>query len=90
MSILAVCTHAAKSDASSQVVAALQAEALREKAANFRVARAIPLMERSRKNLESLGASLVKGECELISGVEPQAFAHPWDEIIEGKAKSGK
>ncbi len=79
VSMLAVCHHVIGKSESDARVAALQCELLMARASSIRVLRAIPSISRMRDQLAGIGRDLEKGECSLISDVEPEPFAHPWE-----------
>lgn len=79
-SMLALVYHAADQDESIQRVAEFQAERLRQKAAEVRVLRGVPEMERFRRQIAEIGSDLEKGQSTLVSGVKPEPYAHPWDQ----------
>ncbi|MCA8960908.1 MAG: acyl-CoA/acyl-ACP dehydrogenase [Planctomycetes bacterium] len=83
VSALAVCHHAIGKSESTTEIAALQAELLLGRAGEIRILRAIPSIGRIRARLAKIGRDLERGECDLISGVEPEPFGHPWDEELQ-------
>ncbi|MEM7261992.1 MAG: hypothetical protein AAF488_08370, partial [Planctomycetota bacterium] len=84
VSVLALCHHVRDKDASQVEVAALQSELLLEKARGVRIIRAIRSIGRIRDRLSNIGRDLEKGTSSLITEVEPEPFAHGWDD--EGSA----
>jgi alkylation response protein AidB-like acyl-CoA dehydrogenase len=79
VSMLAVCHHAALGDETMRQVAALQAQLLQDKYRGLRLFSGLRGMERTRRAVAEVGASLEGGRCSLLDDVEPQAFGHPWD-----------
>jgi alkylation response protein AidB-like acyl-CoA dehydrogenase len=80
VSILALCHHAALGDASTQMVAALQAQILREKYRSIRLLSGLGDLQRIRRTVAALGASIESGECTLIEDVAPESFGHAWSD----------
>ena len=60
-------------------VAALQAQLLQDKYRALRLFSGLRAMQRTRRAVADVGASLEAGRCSLIDDIEPQAFGHPWD-----------
>jgi len=85
VSILAICHHASGGDASMQEVAALQAQLLRDKYRAIRVFSGLKAMQRTRRAVAAVGASLEAERCSLLDGIEPEPFGHAWDPPDEGK-----
>ena len=79
VSIVALCWHAKRQDASQRRVARLQCELLRQKAAGIKIATGLIAMERMRGMVADVGKDAAGGQSSLISGVEPQPFAQPWE-----------
>jgi hypothetical protein len=79
VSMLAVCHHAALGDATMRQVAALQAQLLQDKYRAVRLLSGLRAMQRTRRAVAGVGASVEAGTCSLLDDVEPQAFGHPWD-----------
>jgi hypothetical protein len=79
VSMLAICHHASGADASMREVALLQAQLLKDKYRAIRVLSGLRSMQRTRRAVAAVGASIEAGECTLLDGVEPQAFGHSWD-----------
>ncbi len=79
VSRLALCHHAAGQDASQQRVAALHCELLRDEARSVRILTDLPRMERVRRLIAEVGEDLENEQSSLISGVEPEPFAAPWE-----------
>jgi hypothetical protein len=80
VSVVALCHHARQQDESQQRVAALQCELLLHKAAAIRILRGLPALGRLRGLVDEIGRDLEQGRSSLIAGVEPQPFAHPWQQ----------
>ena len=78
-SIVALCWHASKQDESQQKVAALQAELLRDKFNGIRILTGLFAMDRLRGLVAGVGEDLEQGRSSLVSDIEPQPFAEPWD-----------
>jgi alkylation response protein AidB-like acyl-CoA dehydrogenase len=78
VSMLAICHHAAEGDASTQRVAELQAQLLRDKYRAIRIVFGLPAMQRTRRVVAEIGASLEAQNCSMIDDVEPQAFGQAW------------
>jgi hypothetical protein len=79
VTMLALCHHAALADESTQRVAALQAQLLQDKYRALRLFSGLRSIERTRRAVADVGASLEAGRCALIADVEPQEFGHSWD-----------
>jgi hypothetical protein len=79
VSMLAVCHHAARGDETMRQVAALQAQLLQDKYRGVRLFSGLPAMQRTRRAVAAVGASLEAGRCSMLDDVEPQGFGHPWD-----------
>lgn len=79
VSMLVVCHHAALGDETMRQVAALQAQLLQDKYRSLRMLSGLRGMQRTRRAVAAVGASLEAGRCSLLDDVEPQAFGHPWD-----------
>jgi len=80
VSMLAVCHHAALGDETTREIAALQAQLLRDKYRALRLVSGLRAMQRTRRSVAAVGASLEADRCSLIADIEPQPFGHPWDE----------
>lgn len=80
VSMLAICHHAALGDTSLQQVAALQAQLLQDKYRAIRILSGLLGLQRTRRAVAAIAASIEAGECSLIEDVEPQAFGHPWEQ----------
>jgi len=87
VSMLAICHHAAAGDASLQQVAALQAQLLRDKYRAIRIVSGLSSLQRTRRMVASIGASIEAGECSLIEDVDPQDFGHPWSAASQTSAQ---
>jgi alkylation response protein AidB-like acyl-CoA dehydrogenase len=79
VSMLAICHHAALGDETMQQVAVLESQLLRDKYRALRLFSGLRSMQRTRRAVAEIGASVEAGRCSLLDGVEPQAFGHPWD-----------
>ena len=80
VSMLVLCHHAAVNDETSREVARLQAQLIKDKFGGIKILSALGEMQRTRDMIADVGSRLESGGCTLIDGVEPEAFAHPWDE----------
>jgi alkylation response protein AidB-like acyl-CoA dehydrogenase len=80
VSMLAICHHAARGDASMQQVAALQAQLLADKYRAIRIVTGLLAMQRTRGAVAAVAASVEEGRCSLIADVAPQSFGHPWSQ----------
>ncbi|MEM7200307.1 MAG: acyl-CoA dehydrogenase family protein [Planctomycetota bacterium] len=81
VSMLVLCHHAAASgDAGQQRVARLQCQLLKDKVGGLRIATALFDMDRTRRMVADVGKDLERADVSLLAGVEPQPFAHPWEE----------
>jgi alkylation response protein AidB-like acyl-CoA dehydrogenase len=78
VSMLAICHHAAHGDASMQQVAVLQAQLLADKYRAIRIVTGLAAMQRTRRAVAAVAASVETGQCSLIADLEPQGFGHPW------------
>ena len=88
VSMLAICQHAALGDETMRQVAALQAQLLQDKYRSLRLFSGLRGMQRARRAVAAVGASLEAGRCSLIDDIEPQAFGHPWEEQGRRQASS--
>jgi alkylation response protein AidB-like acyl-CoA dehydrogenase len=79
VSIVVLCNHAKVEDASQQRAAALQCELLLQKAKALPLLTGLPQMERMRKLVKGVGDDVEKGTATLLDGVEPHAYAHPFE-----------
>ena len=79
VSILVICHHAALRDGGTQQVAALQSQLLRDKYRAIRIVTGLVALQRTRRAVSAIGASIEAGQCSMLDGVEPQPFGHPWD-----------
>jgi hypothetical protein len=79
VSMLVICHHAAQGDASMQQVAALQAQLLQDKYRAIRILTGLRSLQRTRRAVAAIGASIEAGQCSLIDDVAPQEFPHPWN-----------
>jgi len=79
VSMLAICHHASGGDASVQHVGTLQAQLLKDKYRAIRVLSGLRQMQRTRRAVAAVGASIEAGQCALLDGIEPQAFGHAWE-----------
>jgi hypothetical protein len=80
VSMLAVCHHAALGDETMRQVAALEAQLLQDKYRALRLFSGLRAMQRTRRAVADVGASLEAGRCSLLDDIEPQPFGHPWDD----------
>jgi len=78
-SIVALCWHAAAQDESQQNIAALQVALLRDKFESIRILSGLGEMERLRELVQCVGEDLEHERSTLISDIEPQPYAQPWD-----------
>ena len=78
VSMLALCHHAAKNDASQQRVAALQCEQLMTRVRGTRLVLGLWQMDRLRRHLAAVGEDLEQNRNSLIANLPPQPFAHPF------------
>ncbi|MCA8941490.1 MAG: acyl-CoA/acyl-ACP dehydrogenase [Planctomycetes bacterium] len=79
VSIVALAFHVSQQDRSQQRVATLQCELLRQKFDGIRILSRLRSMDAMRGMIEEVGRDLERGECTMISDVEPQSFAQPWE-----------
>jgi hypothetical protein len=79
VSMLAVCHHAALGDETMRQVAALEAQLLRDKYRALRLLSGLRSMQRTRRVVADVGATLEAGRCSLIADVDAEPFGHPWD-----------
>jgi alkylation response protein AidB-like acyl-CoA dehydrogenase len=81
VSMLAICHHAAEGDASMQQVAELQAQLLRDKYRAIRIVAGLPEIQRTRRAVAEIGASLQGQSCSMLDDVRPQPFGHRWTDL---------
>jgi hypothetical protein len=79
VSMLVLCHHGARQDASQQRTAALQCELLRQKVRALPLLRGLRELERLRALVAAVGDDVERGTAALIADVEPQPFAHPFE-----------
>ena len=79
VSIVTLCNHAKLQDQSQQRIAALQCETLLARAQSVRILRGLPEMERLRRQVAAVGKDIEGQTCTLLDGIEPQAYAHPFE-----------
>jgi alkylation response protein AidB-like acyl-CoA dehydrogenase len=79
VAMLAICHHSSGADASVREIAALQAQLLKDKYRAIRVLSGLKSMQRTRRAVAAVGASIEAGECSLLDGIEPQPFGHTWE-----------
>jgi hypothetical protein len=82
VAMLALCHHAAHGDETMVEVATLEAQLLQDKHRALRLFSGLRSLERTRRAVAAVGASLEAGRVSLLDGVEPQPFGHPWDEPL--------
>jgi alkylation response protein AidB-like acyl-CoA dehydrogenase len=80
VSIVAICHHAARGDATMQRVAALQSQLLRDKYRAIRILSDLFGLQRTRRAVAAVAADIESGDSSLLADVAPQPFGHPWDE----------
>ncbi len=80
MSMAAVCAHASKLDDSQQRIARFQSERILEELKGLRLLSALGAIDRLRQSVNDIAGDINSENCSLISGVEPQSFAHPWED----------
>jgi len=78
VSTLVICHHAALRDAGTQQVAALQSQLLRDKYRAIRIVSGLVALQRTRRAVAAIGASIEAGQCSMLEAVEPQPFGHAW------------
>jgi alkylation response protein AidB-like acyl-CoA dehydrogenase len=79
VSMLAVCHHAALGDETMRQVAALETQLLQDKYRALRLFSGLRGMQRTRRAVAEVGASVEAGRCSLLDDIDPEAFGHPWD-----------
>jgi hypothetical protein len=80
VSMLVLCHHAALGDESEQKIARLQCQLIKDKFDGIKLAGSMLEMERTREMIADVGRSVEAGACSLIEGIEPEPYAHPWDQ----------
>jgi alkylation response protein AidB-like acyl-CoA dehydrogenase len=88
VSMLAVCHHATLGDETMRQVAALEAQLLQDKYRALRLLSGLRSMQRTRRAVADVGASLEAGRCSLIDDIDPEPFGHPWDAPVPGRDRS--
>src|SRR5258706_14627571 len=78
VSTLVICHHAALRDAGTQQVAALQSQLLRDKYRAIRIVSGLVALQRTRRAVAAIRASIEAGECSMLDAVEPEPVGHPW------------
>jgi hypothetical protein len=79
VSMLAICHHAAHGDETMREVAVLQSQLLQDKYRALRLFSGLRSMQRTRRAVAAVGASLEADRVSLIADVAPEPFGHPWD-----------
>lgn len=79
VSMLAICHHAALGDETMVDVAVLQSQLLKDKYRALRLFSGLRSIERTRRAVAGIGASLEGDRCSLLDGIPPEPFGHPWD-----------
>ncbi len=77
VSMLVLCHHAARQDEDQQRVARLQCQLLRDKVLAIRLG--LASMARTRRLVADVARDFEGGASSLVTGVQPQPFAHPWE-----------
>ena len=80
VSMLVLCHHATVNDESQREVARLQAQLIKDKFDGIKILSALWEIRRTRKMIADVGKRVESGGCSLIEGVDPEDFAHPWDQ----------
>ena len=88
VSILAVCHHAASGDESEQRIARLEALLLKDKYRGIRIMSGLRSMANMRSAVGALGQSIEQESCSMISGINAQAFGHPWEDAKQPASHS--
>jgi len=83
VSIAVLCYHAAEQDESQQRVAALQAQVLKDKYLGVRLIASLRDLERLRSATAAIAADIETDSLSLFRDLEPEPFAHPWEEGSE-------
>ena len=78
-SIVVLCNHGRQQDESQQRVAALQCELLLQKAKALPLLTGLVQMERMRGLVAGVGNDVEKNQSTLLHGLEPHAYAHPFE-----------
>ncbi len=79
VSILALVHHASAFDESQQVIAALQAQVLKDRFRGIRLLGAVGEIERLRRSIRDLGERIETDRISLFDGLAPEPYAHPWE-----------
>lgn len=80
VSIVALCHHASVFDRSQHEVAAIQAQLLKDKYLSIRLLGAFLDIARLRRATAAVGTRIQNDELSLFEGIEPEPFAHPWED----------
>jgi hypothetical protein len=80
VSMVVICYHAAEQDESQQRIAAIQAQLLKDKYHGVRLIGSLRDLERLRKATAAMAADIEGDSLSLFSDLEPEPFAHPWQE----------
>ena len=80
VSIVVLCYHAAEQDESRHRVAALQAQLLKDKYHGVRLIASLGDLERLRNATAAIAADIEADALSMFSDLEPEPFAHPWEE----------
>src|SRR6185503_19791511 len=78
VSMLIICHHAALRDTGTQQIATFQSQLLRDKYRAIRIVTGLRGLQRTRRAVASIGASIEAGQCSMLDGIEPQPFGHAW------------
>ena len=80
VSILALCHHASVFDPSQQAVAVLQCQVLKDKYDAIKLLGSARELARLRTAIAVVGDRIEADQVSLFEGLDPEPFAHPWDE----------
>jgi hypothetical protein len=80
VSMVVLCHHSKSQDESQQRVAALRCEQLMTQVRGIRLLTGLLQMQRQRALVAAVGSDLEQGRSSLLAGIEPQPFAHPWEQ----------
>jgi alkylation response protein AidB-like acyl-CoA dehydrogenase len=79
VSMLVLCHHAAEHDESQQVVAALQAQLLKDKYDSVKLIGSLRELRRLQRATAAVAAHIDGDTMSLFKEHRPEPFAHPWD-----------
>lgn len=85
MSMAVVCCHAARLDKSIQHIAEAQAELIKLELCGLSFLANTKSLRKIRRSVQRVIQDIQEGSCSLLAEIEPQAFAHNWEQTDQAK-----